>query len=705
MTTQFNQRQVLFFISATLIAATLIAYEPIVHNGFVNYDDTYYVTKNPNVQDGITLDSVVRAFTKMHEINWHPLTWLSHMLDCEIYGLNPLGHHITSLLIHIANSLLLFLLLFRMTGSVWKSAFVAAAFALHPIHVESVAWVSERKDILSGLFWMLTIIAYIRYARSPNIKKYLLVLLVFAMGLMSKPMVVTLPFVLLLLDWWPLDRFAQRENSAATATTERQITPIDCPKAMLPHLVVEKVPLIVLSAILSVITFVLQKQSGTMGSLKDCPLQNRIINSLGCYLSYVVKIFYPKGLAVLYPIPVKTTIDSAALAIMGVVMLLVLWGRGRRWLVVGLLYYLGTLVPVIGLVPVGFQIIADRYTYLPSIGVFIIVAWGAEEILSKTRYSKVIAAYGAAAILAAMVVATRIQVGYWHDSGTLYEKTLAVTENNFTIHYNYGVYLHEQGRYDEGIRHFKEAVRLCPELLTARQIILQALLKKNKFDEAVHSYTEALQERNDWPEMHKMYAGLGWAYEQKGDLVLAETNYNKALKFKADYEYALNRLRDVLTQQGKLNESIEQLNAALQTSTNKADIYAKLGAAYDQFGQYDLAIQSWSKVVELDPSNIGAANNAAWLLATIGDESIQNTNKAIELAERVNELTGYENPGSLDTLAAAYAASGRFDDAVKTAEKAINLAETQNQKELAQRIQERLELYKANLPYKELSPK
>jgi tetratricopeptide (TPR) repeat protein len=552
MTTGSKQRQVLLLISAALAVATLVAYEPIRHNDFIQYDDQPYVTENPNVKGGITQQSVIWAFTKSHAANWHPITWLSHMLDCEIYGLNPLGHHITSLLIHIANSLLLFLLLSKMTGSVWPSAFVAAAFALHPVHVESVAWVAERKDVLSGLFWMLTMLAYVHYVRRPNVRRYVLVLLAFVMGLMSKPMVVTLPFVLLLLDYWPLGRLVWQPHGSTINTQKQQSVSAIYQKASIYHLLAEKVPMLVLSAISSVITFVVQKQGiEVVASLKYWPLYMRVINTLGNYSNYIAKMLYPKGLAVLYPLPEKMTIDAAVLAVMGVTVLLVLWRRGRPWLVVGLLWYLGTLVPVIGLVQVGLQIMADRYTYLPSIGIFLIIAWGAQEIFSKMRYSKAILASGAAAALIAMVLMTRIQVGYWQDSPTLFGRTIAVTENNFIIHNNYGVHLFLQRQYDEAIRYFKEATRICPAFLPARQNLCQTLLEQGKLDEAITCLTKALQERDDWPEMHKMYNGLGWAYEQKGNLTLAKINYRKALSIKPDYELARNNLASVLAKQSK----------------------------------------------------------------------------------------------------------------------------------------------------------
>jgi hypothetical protein len=537
MTTRFNKRQILFLIIAAIVAMTVLSYAPIVHNGFVNYDDNQYVFNNPNVKGGITQRSIIWAFTNLNISYWHPLTWLSHMLDCEIYGLRPLGHHITSILIHIINSVLLFLLLSKMTGTVWRSGFVAAAFALHPVHVESVAWVAERKDVLSGLFWILSMLAYVHYAERPNVRRYAIVLLTFVMGLMSKPMMVTLPFALLLLDYWPLDRFIlQQDKTSSPADIS-----IICQKASVWRLLEEKVPMFVLSAALSVITFVAQKQVGVVASLEAMPLHIRAVNSLGSYYHYIMKMLCPKALAVLYPPPTQMTTDAAAMAVMGVAVLLVLWGRGRRWLVVGLLWYLGTLVPVIGLVQSGFQIMADRYTYIPSIGVFIIIAWGAAEIFAKLSHPKHAAAAAGAAVLIVMVLMTQNQVRYWRDSATLFEHAIAVTKNNYTIHYNYGLDLFEQGQYDKALQHFKEAGRIYPKYLAARNSICITLLAQKKLDEAISCFSDALKERNDWPEIHMMYYNLGVAYEQKGDFAHAAINYRKALTLNPDF---------VLAQQG-----------------------------------------------------------------------------------------------------------------------------------------------------------
>ena len=340
-----------------IVAATLAAYEPIRHNGFVNFDDGLYISENPNVNKGITIDSVIGAFTKPYMSNWHPVTWLSHILDCEIYGLKPTGHHITSVLIHIANSVLLFWVLLRMTRATWASAFAAGVFAVHPVHVESVAWAAERKDVLSGLFWILTMLAYARYAERPNFRRYSLVLLAFAMGLMSKPMVVTQPFVLLLLYWWPLERARNQK-----ASTE--------------WLIIEKIPLIAMSAVTSVITLIAQRGEGTVATLETISVDGRLANMFVSYIRYIGKTLWPSRLAVFYP-HTRPEFSDAITVICTLLMVLITVfsiyiGRRRTYAAVGWLCYVGTLVPVIGLVQVGAQGIADRYMYLPMIGLLII---------------------------------------------------------------------------------------------------------------------------------------------------------------------------------------------------------------------------------------------------------------------------------------------------------------------------------------------
>jgi len=378
------------YICLALVLATFIAYEPMRHNGFVNYDDDVYVTENRNVNRGITAESVFWAFTNPHRSMWHPLTSLSHMLDCQLFGLVPFWHHLTSLLFHIAGTLLLFWILKRMTGAVWLSAFVAAVFALHPLNVESVAWVAERKSVLSSFFWMLTIAAYLRYAERPGIDRYLLVVLVFCLALMAKPMVVTLPFALLLLDYWPLGRFQWGRQSREESSMQSESAKVSYRNSPSWRLVVEKIPLFILSAVLSVITFIAQKSGGAVMWTDSLPLNFRIPNALVSYLTYIGKMFWPSRLAVFYPHPRGTVSIWLAVVVALLLLALSIWvirsARSRRYLLVGWLWYLGTLVPVVGLVQAGGQARADRYMYLPMIGLLIIITWGLCELAAKWRY-------------------------------------------------------------------------------------------------------------------------------------------------------------------------------------------------------------------------------------------------------------------------------------------------------------------------------
>lgn len=440
---QTHDKSYVLVICFGLVVATVIAFEPVRNNKFVEYDDDVYVTENEHVKNGIRPVSVIRAFTTPDAGNWHPLTWLSHMLDCELFGLNPFWHHLSNLLFHIANTLLLFLILKKMTGSVWPSGFVAAAFALHPLHVESVAWVAERKDVLSGFFWMLTIAAYILYARRPSLIRYLLVVLFLCLGLMAKPMVVTLPFVLLLLDYWPLCRFGQPyQNRDEKDLSRSQSGGVYYAKSSFWRLVTEKIPLFALVAASAVITFIVQQGAGAMKPGDRFSLSVRISNALVSYIGYILKIFCPIRLAALYPhpggnLPVWQPIVSAVL-LAGITAIVIYLGRHRRYLPVGWLWYLVTLVPVIGLVQVGSQAMADRYTYLPSIGIFIIVAWGTAEFFSGWRYRKIVFRLTAGVVLAVLLILTRIQVGYWRNNSTLFGHALDVTKDNFIMHNNFG---------------------------------------------------------------------------------------------------------------------------------------------------------------------------------------------------------------------------------------------------------------------------
>ena len=429
-----------------LIAVTLAAFWQVRDHEFVHYDDDKYVMENPHVPTGLTRESIKWAFTATHASNWHPLTWLSHMLDCQLYGLNPRGHHVSSLLFHAANTVLLFLVLRRMTGALWKSAFVAALFAIHPLHVESVAWVAERKDVLSTLFWMLTMLAYLRYVEKPTIQRYLPVLMLFALGLMAKPMLVTLPFVLLLMDYWPLGRL----DNGLSVTRDRL--------KRYWGLVREKLPLFALTAISCVVTFLVQRHGGAMPDLEWLPLDVRIANALVSYAKYIGKMLLPRHLAVLYPYPSGTLpLWQLAGAVFLLMYVSVMVFRSRQrypYLAVGWAWYVGTLVPTIGIVQVGKQALADRYTYVPLIGLFIIIAWGVPDlvarwcVVSSWRRRRILLAVSATASILALMTCTWFQVGRWRDRISLYTHALRVTSNNATIHNNLGNALLAEGKID-----------------------------------------------------------------------------------------------------------------------------------------------------------------------------------------------------------------------------------------------------------------
>ena len=585
-----------------LALATIAAFEPVLHNQFINFDDDDYVTENPQVNSGLTSRSIIWAFTSSHSFNWHPLTWLSHMLDCQLFGLNPSWHHLTSLLFHIANTLLLFYVLKRMTGTVWQSAFVAAAFALHPFHVESVAWVAERKDVLSGFFWMLTMAAYIRYAQRPAIGRYLLVVLVFSLGLMAKPMLVTLPFVLLLLDYWPLGRFQWGRQSSGKNLRQFESAEVSCQKTTAYLLVGEKVPLFILAVISSIVTFIIQQSEGAVARIENIPLSFRISNAVVSYVSYISKMIYPSRLAVFYPIQ-----SSGLPAWQPIVSLIILAGasigvvctaRRYRYLVVGWLWYLVTLLPVIGLVRVGGQAMADRYTYLPSIGIFIVFAWGAAELFVRWRYRKIVLGITAGVVLALLLICTRRQVSYWRDSLTLFGHALTVMENNYVAHNNYGLALLENGQADEAFTHFTEALRINPRSSFARVNIGIDYLKQGKFNEAIVYLNEALHLRPDWAQV---YYYLGQAYSQQGKYELAIENYNQAVQLEPNNPDVINQLGMVLEKQGKVEQAINEWEKVLKLEPNYADAHFNLGLALAWQKKYDDAARHFTEALRLRP--------------------------------------------------------------------------------------------------------
>lgn len=569
LNTRSNLNTALIYVC--LAIATLIALEPVRHNDFISYDDRVFVTENPHVQAGLTRSSLIWAFTTNCASNWHPVTWLSHMTDCALFGLNPAGHHLTSLLFHIANALLLFGILKRMTGRIWPSFFVAAAFALHPLRVESVAWVSDRNHLLSAFFGMLAIAAYQRYAEKPGAGRYLLTLLALCLSLMSKPMLVTLPFVFLLLDYWPMGRF-QWAHQKIEKDTSRPPVSNNYPASSATRLIAEKIPFFLAATISCVVTYSVKQSAESVASVTLVPISARVINALTSYVDYIVKAFYPVRLAFYYPYPAELYLGKALLLLAGIPVLMIRYARQRPWLRFGLLWYLGTLVPVIGLVQVWGQAMADRYTYLPLIGIFIIVAWGAAELAGHWRYASKALPIVASAVLVVLLVCTRRQVKHWRDSITLYRHTVAVTRDNFLIQNSLANALLNAGSVDEALPHLRESVRINPKFHFPHYNLGRAFLSQEKLDEAAASFKKALELKPDHPY----------------------SNYNMGV---------------VMTRQGKHEDAIEYFKTALRLKGNWAEAYSNLGLAYTLTGKYDLAIHSCNEALRLRPDLPAAINN------------------------------------------------------------------------------------------------
>jgi tetratricopeptide (TPR) repeat protein len=536
-------RRVLW-ISLALAALVLFIYAPVWNYNFVTFDDPEYVTLNPYIAQGLTWSGIAWAFTAGYLSYWHPLTWLAHMLDIQLFGMNAGLHHATNVLLHIANSVLLFLFLRRFTGSLWPSAFAAALFATHPLRVESVAWIAERKDVLSTLFWMFTMWAYLEYVRKPAPARYAAVVLLFAAGLMSKPMLVTLPFVLLLLDLW--DRPSQFVAGLAT-------------------LIKQKLPLFALTIISSVITYQVQRQVGAVATLDALSLPLRIGNAIVSYAAYIGKAVWPIRLAVLYPFLPLEAWTVAQAAILLAVISAAVWRAHRTYLVVGWLWFLGTLVPTIGLVQVGGQAMADRFTYVPLIGIFIMIAWGAAELSAKWRVSRAVMAAAATVVLLACTVTARAQVGYWSDSAALWEHTLAVTAENYRAHNNLGFYFANENRLPEAIAHFTEALRIRPDFAEGHSNLGAALARQGRMDEAIANYRAALTAD---PEMADAHNNLGVALAGQGKTDEAIHEFLETLRIHPNDANAHANVAMMLSDQGKTAEAREHFTAALRLNPN-----------------------------------------------------------------------------------------------------------------------------------------
>jgi tetratricopeptide (TPR) repeat protein len=677
----------IFAVCLGLAAATLLVFAPTLRCGFVNFDDDRYVYDNPQVAAGLTAHGTAWAFTHVHSANWHPLTTLSHMLDCQLFGLeHPGGHHFTNVLLHAATSVLLFLLLLTLTGRLWPSALVAALFAWHPLRVESVAWVAERKDVLSGLFFVLTLAAYAGYAARPfRATRYLLLLFVYALGLMTKPMLVSVPLVLLLLDYWPLRR---TPGSAAV------------PPCSTVRWIAEKIPLLLLAAGSCVVTAWVQQDA--IAHFVRVALPWRIANALVAYVAYLGKFFWPVNLAVLYPHPETDLpageIAAAALLLAVVTALAAAWRCKRPWLPVGWLWYLGMLVPVVGLVQVGPQAMADRYTYLPQIGLSLALVWGAADLTASWPYRPWICGAASAILLSALLVCTWRQTSYWRDSETLWNHTLACTSRNYVAQYNFGRWLANHGRTAEAVEHFRNSIQINRRQPLAYGAWGEMLFRQGRFDEAIQRYQQAVDVGPDYADAHK---NLGVVLSRRGSIEAAIEQFQIALRLDpGDPQTQLN-LAVAQATVGRLDAAIGHCRTALLIEPRLADAHGCLALALYHQRQWPEAVAQWRETLRLEPRSVAVLQLTAWALATCPDPALRNASEAVELAQRAIRLAGGPQPTLLDTLAAAYAEAGRFSEAVSAAQQALELAWKSNDLSQAAAIRQRLRLYEAGSAFHE----
>jgi tetratricopeptide (TPR) repeat protein len=616
-----HKRAIVFGICLLLVLAVWLVFGQTLGHDFVNYDDDVYVYKNPRVTGGLTIDGIKWAFTHNHAHNWHPLTTISHMLDCQLFGVKAAGHHVTNILFHAITAVLLFLVFSQMTGALWRSLFVATLFAIHPLRVESVAWVAERKDVLSGLLFVLTLAAYLRYVRKPSLARYLLVALIYALGLMAKPMLVTVPLVLLLLDYWPLGRFVVQGRTRRQASWRH---------AVWLKLVWEKLPFLILSAASCAATLAVQRHG--IKSMETLPLLSRIGNALSSYVIYIWQMFWPAHLAVFYPYPsgsISIWIPALALAVLlEVTYIAWIFRKERPYLITGWFWYLGMLVPVIGIFQVGLQAHADRYTYLPHIGVYLLVTWTIADLAATWSSRRATLGLAATAVISALSFSAWKQTSYWKDSEVLWTHTLATTGLNSIAHHNLGEALLDRGKVDEAISNFREALKILPNDARMHSSLATALIMKDGDANASEAF-------NHW----------------QVSLRLEPENVN-----------ARDRFGVALAQQGRLRDAIEQ----------------------------------WQESLRYDADDGNARFKLAWVLATAPDPFVRDGVKAVQFAEQVLQLSGSKNAMVFRTLAAAYAESGRFPEAIGAAERGLQLASEQANGELSSELQGNIALYRAH---------
>jgi protein O-mannosyl-transferase len=654
-------------IVAFLLISILAVYYQIKNFEFIYYDDPKYVRDNPMVKLGITLDSIRWAFSSIgYASNWHPITWLSHMLDVEFYGLNSGMHHLTNVIFHIADTLLLFFLFYRLTGEKWKCAAVAALFALHPLHVESVAWIAERKDVLSTFFWILTIWSYVWYVERRGMRRYLIVMILFVLGLMAKPMLVTLPFTLLLLDFWPINRqeLARPDGDVSPQSTMNIMAGIHW--TGVGSLIWEKMPLLILASISSIITYVAQSRGGALSSLDILPISSRIANVAIAYCTYLWRMIWPFNLAVFYPYPRMFN----PLIVVGSLFLLVLatlltfkYTKRFPFLIMGWLWYLGTLVPVIGIVQVGYQSMADRYTYIPFMGIFVTLVWGISSLFRQWRIGRYVLAVSFIAIIPVLMWVTWVQAGYWKDSTTLFSHALDVTRDNYLAHTNLSAALLEKGDIRGTIYHSSEALRIKPDYVPAHCNLGLGLMNQGKYQEAIEHFRQSIQIN---PYYINAYYGLGGSLYKLGKLDEAITQFQEVLRLDPQHAGAQKGLELAFMKQTKIDGAIAQMKEALKVDPKSAVLNYRLAELYMIKGNTKDAIDRYEKSLLSNPDLIQALNTLAVLYAQCGEyeNSLSSLQKIVRL--KPNDPDVYYN------MACIYSKQGRKDEAIISLKQAIN---------------------------------
>jgi tetratricopeptide (TPR) repeat protein len=657
-------------VCALLCAATVVAYWPVTHAGFlVSYDDELYVTNNPHVLSGISPENLLWACTTFETGNWHPLTWVSHMLDCSLFGPRPQPPHLENLAFHLVNVVLLFCLLWAATGAGWKSAFVAALFALHPMHVESVAWISERKDVLSTMFWLLTTLCYVRYVKKREGGWYAASLACFVLGLMAKPMLVTLPFTLLVLDAWPLGRLdAPAKAAAAGRAAGRNTTPPGW-RAWLPPLA-EKAPFFALSAVSSIIAFVAQSNKRAVVAVSSLSPLERAANAIHSYGAYLEKLVAPVNLACFYPFPQRQPVLAtlASLAVLVAISAVCLRERRRApYLLAGWLWYLGTLVPVIGLVQVGVQAMADRYTYVPFIGPFVMIAWGISGALAQWRIPRPAIFAGATAAVFALAGVTHATAGYWKNSMTLFERAASVTRNNDVAYLNLGVALSSAGKTDSAIASFNRALAAKPGdagvAYDAYNNLGIASARAGRTNEALSYYRRALRAAPDLPEA---YFNLAAALAAAGNGLKAVENYRLGLQRDPGDFDARSNLGDLLARAAKPGEAIDEYKAALRLRPNSAATLCSLGRLLADAGHLDESIACFTKALVLRPDLTVAHINLGVAFAMKSDmnDALLHFREAIRQTPRSSEAHA-DCARALASMNDTAAALSQYEEAVR----------------------------------------